>query len=122
MLCTILVCKKANNLDEISLNHESSDLEEEDAIDDEFEKMNHPLRYHLKQHFRMRRQQRKNERRLSINEMSSAGGNNKVHSRCHELEFFNICCKNAQDKIGLIDVQIIFPINVLSLGSAYLQD
>ena len=41
--------------------------EEVNEINDEFEKVNNPLSYHLKQHFRMRRRKRSQ----SINEPTS---------------------------------------------------
>ena len=44
--------------------------EEVNEINDEYEKVNNPLSYHLKQHFRMRRRQR-SQRSQSINEPSS---------------------------------------------------
>ena len=44
--------------------------EEVNEINDEYEKVNNPLSYHLKQHFRMRRRQR-SQRSHSINEPSS---------------------------------------------------
>ena len=49
----------------------SDDMDEEvNEINDEYEKVNNPLSYHLKQHFRMRRRQR-SQRSQSINEPSS---------------------------------------------------
>ena len=49
----------------------SDDMDEEvNEINDEYEKINNPLSYHLKQHFRMRRRQR-SQRSQSINEPTS---------------------------------------------------
>ena len=58
-------------LDISSVEPFSDDMDEEvNEIDDEYEKVNNPLSYHLKQHFRMRRRQR-SQRSQSINEPSS---------------------------------------------------
>ena len=55
-------------LDIPSVDEFADDMDDEsNEIDDEFEKVNNPLSYHLKQHFRMRRRQR-NQRSHSINE------------------------------------------------------
>ena len=58
-------------LDISSVEPFSDDMDEEvNEINDEYEKVNNPLSYHLKQHFRMRRRQR-SQRSQSINEPTS---------------------------------------------------
>ena len=53
------------------MDQSSDDMDDEvNEINDEYEKINNPLSYHLKQHFRMRRRQR-SQRSLSINEPTS---------------------------------------------------
>merc|ERR1712223_2276253 len=54
-----------------SVDQFPDDMDDEvNEINDEYEKVNNPLSYHLKQHFRMRRRQR-SERSQSINEPTS---------------------------------------------------
>ena len=55
---------------DLATSNDIQEFEECNEIDDEYEKVNNPLSYHLKQHFRMRRRQR-SERGLSFNESNS---------------------------------------------------
>ena len=57
-------------LTDLAPSDDIQEFEECNEIDDEYEKVNNPLSYHLKQHFRMRRRQR-SERGLSFNESNS---------------------------------------------------
>jgi len=47
-----------------------SDMDVFNEIDDEYEKINNPLSYHLKQHFRMR-QRKRSQRSISVNETTN---------------------------------------------------
>ena len=60
-----------------SVDQFSDDMDDEvNEINDEYEKVNNPLSYHLKQHFRLRRRQR-SERGLSFNESNSQQSDNE---------------------------------------------
>ena len=63
-------------LTDLASSDDIQEFEECNEIDDEYEKVNNPLSYHLKQHFRMRRRQR-SERGLSFNESNSQQYNNQ---------------------------------------------
>ena len=63
-------------LTDLASSDDIQEFEECNEIDDEYEKVNNPLSYHLKQHFRMRRRQR-SERGLSFNESNSQQSDNE---------------------------------------------
>ena len=63
-------------LTDLASSDDIQEFEECNEIDDEYEKVNNPLSYHLKQHFRLRRRQR-SERGLSFNESNSQQSDNE---------------------------------------------